>query len=497
MITRTHPEGVQSATAASRSPDRATPVQRTACSSLARTLIAAGAAAAMACSASAADLGGDCCADLEERIAELEATTARKGNRKVSLRVTGQINQAIMGWDDGEEQNVYQVANSHSSSRFGFNGSAKINKDLEAGYLLDVTVRTASSSSVDQLSDEGSGSGLRLRNSVWYLRSESLGTMSVGLAAPATDDIIAYNLGGTNVAASSDVTAAGGGLFTRDSSIAGGGGLNSLSSGNTMSLRWRRFGPELDTPQSNLVRYDSPLFMGFAVSAAWGRDDFWDVALRYAKDTKEFRFAAGIGFHENRTEDDDTFGWPPGGDGEPNNGGTVVREYKGSASLLHIPSGLFVSGAYVHREFSGLDPGVLTFACFTSADAQGVRDAGITCDNRPDFDYYWINAGIRRNFFGFGWTSIYGEYSRSMDAVTGLNVSVASAVGGDIDYVTSSTMEMWGAGIVQHIAAAQMDIYFTYRHFSADVRGIESDGTAVVAPLEDASVFLAGSRIRF
>ena len=34
-------------------------------------------------SAQAADLGGDCCGDLEERIAELEATTARKGNRKV------------------------------------------------------------------------------------------------------------------------------------------------------------------------------------------------------------------------------------------------------------------------------------------------------------------------------------------------------------------------------------------------------------------------------
>ena len=27
----------------------------------------------------AADLGGNCCADLEERVAELEATTARKG----------------------------------------------------------------------------------------------------------------------------------------------------------------------------------------------------------------------------------------------------------------------------------------------------------------------------------------------------------------------------------------------------------------------------------
>ncbi|WP_334148124.1 hypothetical protein [Hyphomicrobium sp.] len=40
----------------------------------------------------AADLGGDCCADLEERIAELEATTARKGNRKVSLEVYGHVN---------------------------------------------------------------------------------------------------------------------------------------------------------------------------------------------------------------------------------------------------------------------------------------------------------------------------------------------------------------------------------------------------------------------
>ncbi|MBS0235356.1 MAG: porin, partial [Proteobacteria bacterium] len=50
-------------------------------------------------SASAADLGGNCCADLEERIAELEATTARKGNRKVSLTVSGWVGQQVMWWD--------------------------------------------------------------------------------------------------------------------------------------------------------------------------------------------------------------------------------------------------------------------------------------------------------------------------------------------------------------------------------------------------------------
>ena len=39
----------------------------------------------------AADLGGDCCADLEERVAELEATTARKGNKKVSVIIYGKM----------------------------------------------------------------------------------------------------------------------------------------------------------------------------------------------------------------------------------------------------------------------------------------------------------------------------------------------------------------------------------------------------------------------
>src|SRR5688572_27028739 len=61
-------------------------------------------------------------ADLEERIAELEATTARKGNRKLSLEISGQINQGILYWDDGGESNAYIVTNENSRSRFRFKG---------------------------------------------------------------------------------------------------------------------------------------------------------------------------------------------------------------------------------------------------------------------------------------------------------------------------------------------------------------------------------------
>ncbi len=55
----------------------------------------------------AADLGGDCCADLEERVAELEATTVRKGNKKVSIILYGDVNHQVLFWDDGIETNAY------------------------------------------------------------------------------------------------------------------------------------------------------------------------------------------------------------------------------------------------------------------------------------------------------------------------------------------------------------------------------------------------------
>ena len=78
-------------------------------------------------SASAADLGGNCCADLEERIAELEATTARKGNRKVSLTISGWVAEQVMWWDDGVEQNVYVGGiGTTLASHFKFTGQATI-----------------------------------------------------------------------------------------------------------------------------------------------------------------------------------------------------------------------------------------------------------------------------------------------------------------------------------------------------------------------------------
>jgi hypothetical protein len=125
----------------------------------------------------AADLGGNCCADLEERIAELEETTARKGNRKVSVTVSGWVNEAVFWWDDGVYDKAYIATNSLEQSRFRFVGEAKIDKDWSAGYLLEIGVHGAVSSQIDQFDSQGAASKgaviTNVRKSYWFLKSET------------------------------------------------------------------------------------------------------------------------------------------------------------------------------------------------------------------------------------------------------------------------------------------------------------------------------------
>src|SRR3984893_8037189 len=88
-------------------------------------------------SASAPALGGNCCADLEERIAELEATTARKGNRKVSLTISGWVGEQVLWWDDGAMRGTYVVGiGTTLASHVTFSGQATIMPGSYAGYVL-------------------------------------------------------------------------------------------------------------------------------------------------------------------------------------------------------------------------------------------------------------------------------------------------------------------------------------------------------------------------
>src|SRR5690606_37661768 len=100
----------------------------------------------------------------------------------------GQVNEAILYWDDGDDSDVYIGTNEQSRTKFGFSGSAQINADLTAGYYLEIGVRSTNSAKWDQNTDDV-GNGFDLRHSYWYLDSQRLGRLSVGHQSTATDGI--------------------------------------------------------------------------------------------------------------------------------------------------------------------------------------------------------------------------------------------------------------------------------------------------------------------
>ena len=255
--------------------------------------------------AEAADLGGNCCADLEERIAELEATTARKGNRKVSLTVSGWVNEAVFVWDDGTERNVYVGTNGLEQSRFRFTGEAKIMNDWSAGYTLEIGVVGAASNRWDQKIDDGNTkSALTVRKSNWYMKSNTYGKVTVGLEGTATYHLL-DDADATNTRNFSDAEAAAvaqGRFFLRSNGNGVGGGAFGTG------LRWSDIlvsvnnGTPGQNGRRNIVRYDSPELHGFVVTASWGEDDMGDVSLTYKANTiswGDFKVLAKAGFEHD------------------------------------------------------------------------------------------------------------------------------------------------------------------------------------------------------
>ncbi len=462
--------------------------------------------------ASAADLGGNCCADLEERIAELEATTARKGNRKVSLEIYGQVNQEVLWWDDGAESNVGVYTNDNSRTRIGFRGKAKINADWEAGYRIEIGIRSANSKRFTQLNDGGddnsSDVGPDLRDSFWYLTSKTYGQASVGQQASATDQITEINQTQTaDFAKYSDVEDTGLGLLLRSAVSGRLTGSNVVAQGDPTrspgeaGITWRRLiGDGGDQPgegerKYNLVKYTTPEFSGFSASAAWGEDDFWDLALRYKGEFAGFKLAAGAGYGKQsdgfyldtktvcigrkpNTEDKDA----------------DCDQFGGSFSIIHEATGLFVNaGAGIKRDNLVQDQ---TNSPYNLGGAD------------PDQKFWSVQAGIEKKWIEHGKTTIYGEYydydggagrrSPAGGAADPLNVD--NGVGG-ASVIWDSGVQVWGAGIAQGFDKAALTLYLTYRHVEGDLELRASNGPNVGqifnAPLDDLDLVTAGAVIKF
>lgn len=330
-----------------------------------KRLMLSAAALLIAAPALAADMGGSCCADLEERIAELEATTARKGTRKMSVTISGQINKALL-WHDidglGGADKARMVSNGNAPSAIRIDGMAKMDK-FTAGFIyefgIDETAGKLLHPVVGMLVDD-----IQLRHAAVWLGTP-MGKITLGQTSTATDAITEITTANTAVASrmlSLDP------LWTYS-------GIPGLGLGFINPLGY-------DGGRAQVVRYDTPTLAGFTGSASWGGGeafggfvdrDVWDVAARYAGEFAGFRIAGGVGYRVEKMDTTLAIGMDD------------VKTLSGSASAMHMSTGLFLTLAAADQK-NGLLFG--------------------------DSQMWQAQAGIERNVFGIGATTAYVEYGQ-------------------------------------------------------------------------------------
>ncbi len=315
------------------------------CRQLVRALVVSGATAAvLALPAEAADLGPSCCSDLEERVAELEATAVRKGNRKVSLSISGFVAEQIMFWDDGVESNTYVLGTGPTqATNVRFSGEATIAPGWTASYLLRIQDLHDNSFGANQ-HRQFVNSGLNDQVSSWSLAGNDFGKVTVGKQALAGKSAAMFtDLSGTQIIASY-VLFDGAGFFLRSNGV-----LTSVTWGDLGFCYSQAvpLGGDCDGLVMNGVRYDTPSFAGFTASASWGEDEDWEVALRYGGEVSGFKLAAGAAYSVNTTENTQPPTPPFAGFDVKDSSYVQIGGY-----AEHLVSGLFVHAAY-GREDNG------------------------------------------------------------------------------------------------------------------------------------------------
>src|SRR6476620_809371 len=320
--------------------------------------------------AKAADLGGDCCADLEERVAELEATTVRKGNKKVSVTLSGWVVKLGTWWDDGHETNFYVGDKDTTlSSHLQISGSAQIAPGWSGGYTIAVETPGTSCSAgfvENQFQDNACLFGdINTLLSYMWLKSDRWGTINWGQLSQATDNVaLLPDLSGT-VIESNAVLFDGAGMFVRTKGAKNSNDLASEFAWGavlTCNTAGGGLGADCNGYPQNAFRYDTPTWGGFSASTSYGEDDMWDVAVKYAADWNSVKVSAAAGYTQLTDEGCSAFGVPNGGRtgrraAVVGGGGTPFHDccqdgqlVQGGAPTLDVASCPFAHGLYQNDE---------------------------------------------------------------------------------------------------------------------------------------------------
>lgn len=202
----------------------------------------------------------------------------------VELKVSGQINRAVMIVDDGQDTETYFVDNPSSSTRFRFTAIGDLTEEVKAGALLEVEFESNPAHLVSKENPSIPGE-LQERHMQVFFRG-GFGEVLLGQGNGAANSITHIDLSGTGVTVTlGQPNLLGGSTAFLDDGIAG----------PTVSQAVTNFDFE---SRYDRVAYETPQLgpLQFAVSAGRKNDMIYEAAARYTSDLAFGKVAAGVGY---------------------------------------------------------------------------------------------------------------------------------------------------------------------------------------------------------
>jgi predicted porin len=203
----------------------------------------------------------------------LAAGTSSQG-QGLEVKLSGQVNRALMSVDDGVRSDSFFVDNDNSSTRFRLVGSAPVMPGLKAGVVWEMEFQ-GNDSNLVTMATRDINPVLGERHTDVFFESD-WGKISLGQGDGAANGAVEVDLSGTSVAHYAGVTDVGAAFAFRD----GAGALTGPTIG--ASTDRQDFESRYDR-----LRYDTPVFGGFRLAGSVGTRtsrDVTEVALWYSGD---------------------------------------------------------------------------------------------------------------------------------------------------------------------------------------------------------------------
>lgn len=196
----------------------------------------------------------------------------------LEVKLSGQINRAIMWADNGNNDELFHVDNDNSSTRFRLVGSEQVSDWVEVGVVWESQFESNSSANVDIGQDSDGRSSFTERKLEAWFGNQSAGKLWIGQGDGAADGTSEEDLSGTDVIMNSDVTHTAQSITFKDSDD-GDIGLGAPPIPVTLGDTRSNFD---GLSRNDRLRYDSPQFFGATVSASITNGDAWELAGRWA-----------------------------------------------------------------------------------------------------------------------------------------------------------------------------------------------------------------------